>query len=144
MKKKQTDIRTIAKAAGVNIATVSRAVNPDTRHKVAEKTLKKIDALVKKLHYTPSLAGRNLRASVFKTIGVIAPHHRGLFWSDYYAGIFNGVADSVIDTDYRFKLIMHKIGEYKWDDYQFRSGEGIDGLIVTHWPKFFSKKSGSV
>jgi DNA-binding LacI/PurR family transcriptional regulator len=128
----------IAKKAGVSIATISRAMNPQTREKVSPATLKKIDEIVKKSAYTPNVAARNLGGASFKTIGVVLPHLKGIFFSDYYAQLLSGVADTLLDTDYHFKMITLKAEDFKWDHYDFRSGEGVDGIIITHWPHFFS------
>ena len=127
-----------AKKAHVSIATVSRAMNPETRHKVSAETLERLEVLAQKYGYTPNLAAKHLRGSAFKTIGVLMPHLRGIFFSDYYAKVLSGVADALIDTDYRFKAVLLKPGQEKWDKYNFKMGESVDGLIVTHWPNFFS------
>ncbi len=129
-----------AKKAHVSIATVSRAMNPETRHKVSAETLKRLEALAKKHGYTPNLAAKHLRGGAFKTIGVLMPHLSGIFYSNYYAKILSGVADALLDTEYRFKAILLK-PEPHWDKYNFKMGESIDGLIVTHWPNFFSEAS---
>ena len=138
---KAVTIYEISRRAGVSIATVSRAVNPQTRHKVAPETFRAITALVDKYGYTPNLAARHLGGSTFKTIGLVMGYFRGLFFSDYHTKVLAGVADALLDTDYVFKLIMVKPTPKKWDRYNFKIGEGVDGLIVTHWPTFFSKAS---
>ncbi len=128
----------IAKKAGVSIATISRAMSPQTRGKVSAATLKKIDEIVKKYGYTPNVAARNLGGTSFKTIGVVLPHLKGIFFSDYYTQLLSGVADTLLDTDYHFKMVTLKADNFQWDHYDFRAGEGVDGIIITHWPHFFS------
>ncbi len=131
----------MARKSQFSIATISRVMNPSMRHKVAPKTLNSVDALIKKHGYTPSLAARHLGGASFKTIGVVLPHFPGIFFSDYYTQILSGVADALIKSDYNFKLIMLKSREAKWDKYDFKAGDGVDGLIVTHWSNFFSECS---
>ena len=84
MKRKNITLKEIAKIAGVSHMTVSRAVNPSTREKVAPQTLEKIDRLIKKYKFSPNIAARNLRQATTKTIGVIFPYYAGVFYSTYY------------------------------------------------------------
>jgi len=134
-------VKELAKKANVSVATISRALNQETRNKLATETLEKVDRLVAKFSYAPNMAAKYLRQSKTNTIGVILPHHPGVFFSDYYIKLIAGVSDALLDSDYKFKMLMLKIEERKWDKYGFKYAEGIDGLIVTHWPKFFSDKS---
>ena len=140
MKADRPTIRDIAKKANVSIATISRAINPETRSRVAKETLDSIDALVRKYHFAPNLAAKNLRAVKCKTIGILVPHIPNLFISDYWSKIISGVSNALMDSDYRFKVVAFKPYIQKWDGYRFQSAEGVDGLIVGYWPTFFSKK----
>ena len=129
----------ISKMAGVSIATVSRAMNSVTQDVVAPTTRNRIAALADKHGYTPSLAARALSGSALKTIGVLLPQSPGVFFHHYYQQIMAGVADELLETEYQFKLILAKPGERRWDRYNFKSGEAVDGLIVTHRHTFFSR-----
>jgi len=141
MKRKSITLKEIAKLAGVSHMTISRAVNPATRKKVAPETLEKIDRLIKKYKFSPNIAARNLRQVSTKTIGVIFPYYPGVFYSTYYSHVLSGVADFLANTDYQFKLLLLKDDGTTWDHLNFRNAEQIDGLIVTHWTKVFSSKS---
>ncbi len=131
----------IAEKSGVSIATISRAVNTETRHKVAPDTLKKIERLVEQHHYTPNRSAVQLMRARFMTVGVLIPHHKGILLEPYYSKVLAGVADGLLDTDYKLKIVMLKCQKMKWDKYNFQTGEGIDALIVTHWRAFFSGKT---
>lgn len=133
-------IHEIAQKADVSIATISRAINPHTRGKVAFDTLQKIDRLLKKYSYTPNLAARNLRQSSTKTIGVVIPFFQGIFYYTYYMHFLSGVADTLEGSGYQFKLLPLSPEPQKWDHYDFRSGEQVDGLIVGLWFRYFSSK----
>ncbi len=128
----------IAKKSGVSIATISRAVNPETQHKVAAQTLGKIERLIAQHNYTPNRAASQLTRARYMTVGVLIPHHAGILLEPYYSKILCGVADALLDTDYKMKIVMLKCQKPKWDKYNFQIGEGIDALIVTHWHAFFS------
>ena len=75
-----TSIKSVAKQAGVSIATVSRVLNgtkyvsPDIR----EKVLTVVDAL----NYKPSMPARNLRRQQTQSIGVLVPHLNDLYFSN--------------------------------------------------------------
>ena len=141
MKTSKLNIYEIAQKAKVSIATISRAMNPETRGKVAVRTLEKIDRLVEKLGYTPSLAAKNLTQTSTKTIGVVFPYLPGIFYSNYYNHILASVSDYLYSTDYRFKLLLLKPEQPFWNNFDFKAGEGVDGLLITHWFKYFSDKS---
>ncbi len=130
-------IKDIAQKAGVSPATVSRAINPETRSKVAPATLKKIDRIIAQYHYVPNLAAKSLRKSATKTIGVIFPGFTGIFNNSYYTRMISGLSDFILGTEYNFKILLLKENTQKWRNYDFRSAEGVDGLIVTHAPQFF-------
>lgn len=133
-------IHEIAEKAGVSIATVSRAVNPHTRDKVAPETREKIDKLVGKYSYTPNRAARNLRQASTRTIGVVVPFYRDIFYSAYYMHLLSGVTNTLEGTGYQFKLLTLGRDQQNWDRYDFRSGEQVDGLIVALWFRLFSGK----
>ena len=135
-----SNIYQVAKRAGVSITTVSRAINPETRSKVSSETLNRIDEVVHKTHYTPNFLAKNLSRTRYKTIGILLPYLPGIFFSDYYAKILSGVGDAIMATDHDFKLIMLRYDK-KWDDYNFKAGQGVDALVIMHWHLFFSDKT---
>lgn len=134
------NIRQLAKIAGVSVATISRATNPETRNKVAPDTLERIDRLIKRHGYTPNIAARHLSRQKTKMIGVIMPYDYNIFYSSYHGHILAGVSNFFIKSDYQFKLILLHEREDMWDNYNFKMGEGVEGIILTHWFRFFSKK----
>jgi len=138
--KSRPTIYDIARNADVSIMTVSRALNTETQDKVAPKTLKTIKAIVRRLNYTPNQAAHNLSARRTKTIGILLSHITNVFLSDYYSKILSGVANELLDSDYRFKIVALKERQAKWDGYRFKTAEGIDGLIAIHWHPYFSDR----
>ena len=72
------------------------------------------------------------------TLGVVLPH-RAQLSSHYYSQVFKGVSDVVRQARvHRFKLITLRPTASRWDRYDFKTREGVDGLIVTQWRTFFS------
>ncbi len=138
---KKLNIYDVADKAGVSIATISRVINPATRNNVAPETLKKIDKLIQKYGYTPNVAAQHLSLTATKTIGVVFPYLPGIFYSNYYNHILAGVSEYLFDTDYQFKMVLLKVDQDRWNHYDFKAGDRVDGLLLTHWFFFFSNKS---
>ncbi|WP_158301666.1 LacI family DNA-binding transcriptional regulator [Paenibacillus mesophilus] len=76
-----TTIKDIAKAAGVTIATVSRALNNEPG--VNELTRSKIVAIANELNYIPNIAAKRLVNKRSNCIGIIWHEARGLFFSHW-------------------------------------------------------------
>jgi len=81
----KTDIKVVAKRAGVSIATVSRAFNE--HELVREETRNKIFQIARDLNYKPSPIARGLSKKITDTIGVILPDLVGEFFMDIIHGI---------------------------------------------------------
>ncbi|TNJ54739.1 LacI family transcriptional regulator [Paenibacillus hemerocallicola] len=71
-------IKDIAKAAGVNHSTVSRALNDDYR--VSDNTKERIQAIAKQMNYIPNLAAKQLVQQKTHVVGLIWPPKEGLFF----------------------------------------------------------------
>lgn len=73
MHKQRTRIQDVARAAGVHPSTVSRVLNPRTRGLVSRAVAQRIEALARKLGYSPDPAASGLRTRRSATIGVLIP-----------------------------------------------------------------------
>jgi LacI family transcriptional regulator len=68
---RMSTLQDVAKELGLSAGTVSRAITrPDL---VAPKTQKRIQEVIKKLHYIPHAGGRSLRSLSSGTIGAVIP-----------------------------------------------------------------------
>jgi len=130
-------MKDIAQDLGVSVATISRAIDLEQCHKVAPHTLKLVKEYIAAKGYIPSLAAKNLRKTRTNSIGVVFPAFEGLFQNTYYTNMLAGIADSLLSTEFSFKLIMLNPAANRWSDVNFRLAEDVDGLLVTHWPEFF-------
>lgn len=83
-------IKDVAKAAGVGIATVSRALNNEPG--VNENTRRKIAAIAKELNYVPNMAAKWLTDKKSNSIGIIWYQPKGLFYTHLCQEIQNRAA----------------------------------------------------
>jgi DNA-binding LacI/PurR family transcriptional regulator len=80
-----TTITEIAQKAGVSIATVSRAFNPNGC--IHPETRRKILRIAEECHYKPNPSARSLSSKRTDTIGVILPELVDEFFSEIIRGI---------------------------------------------------------
>src|SRR5260370_41336728 len=66
-------LKDVAAMAGVHPATVSRALNPETRPLVSDGTAARILAAADALGYRPNTVARSLRTRRSNTVGVLIP-----------------------------------------------------------------------
>jgi LacI family transcriptional regulator len=66
-------LRDVAEGAGVHPATVSRALNPQTRHLVSRGTVERVDRIAASLGYRVNPVARSLRTARSGTVGLIIP-----------------------------------------------------------------------
>ncbi len=88
------NIKEVAKAAGVSVATVSRVLNhPDS---VAEKTREKISVVMEEMGYQPNWFARGLNLNKTHTIGLFVPD----ILDPSYMEIAKGVEDIAHQRQY--------------------------------------------
>jgi LacI family transcriptional regulator len=68
-----TTLKQVAEAAGVHLSTVSRAINPQTRHMVAEPVAARVLAEAARLGYRPDAAAAALRTGRSRLVGALVP-----------------------------------------------------------------------
>lgn len=120
----------LAKAAGVSVSTVSRALN-DSAHPVNEETRQHIQNLAKQLGYRPNMVARSLKTDRTFTIGIIVDN----IVSPFSPTIIRGIQDHLKIHNY-FSVIINA----DWDPeaeteaiHQLIS-RSIDGIVfVESW-----------
>lgn len=97
-------LRDVAKAAGVHPATVSRALNPETRSMVNAETARRVERAAESLGYRPNPIARSLKTQRSGIIGVVVPDLTNPLFPPIVRGIDkvlddHGYATVVVNTD---------------------------------------------
>ena len=117
-------IKDVARAAGVSVASVSRALNG--HESVTEATRQRILAAAGQLRYVPHAAARSLITRRTDTIGVLLPDLHGEFFSELIRGIDAGARASG-----RHLLISSSHGSEAEAAQALRMLPGrVDGMLV--------------
>jgi LacI family transcriptional regulator len=69
--KKRANLRDVAKAAGVSVATVSRVLNAPEL--VSEDTRSRIQSVIDRLHFVPNAAARAINSGRTRMVGALVP-----------------------------------------------------------------------
>ena len=86
-----TTLKQIAAATGVHTSTVSRALDPQKRHLVADDVAERIVHLAQSLGYQPNRVATSLRTGRSHLIGVLLPD----IANPVFAPILSGIAESL-------------------------------------------------
>ena len=128
-------LRDVARVAGVHPGTVSRALNPETRALVNERTAERVLAAAKELGYRPNPIARGLRTNRSHTIGVLVPD----LMNPLFAAVVRGIEDGLRDGGYT-PLIANTDNDAERERVAFEamSAWQVDGFIAAtarrdHW-----------
>ena len=89
-----SNIRKVAHAAGVSVATVSRALS--SPEKVSEKNLKRVKEAIEKLKYRPNMLARNFRSTRAYSLLVLTPD----ITNQLFAQVIRAIEDRAQHRDY--------------------------------------------
>lgn len=123
--KRRPTITDIAKAAGVSLMTVSRAIN--NKPGVSKAVRENILALVEEMGYQPNQIARGLATNLTATVGLVVPDNTNPF----FAQIARGVEDTAYEQDYNIFLV-NTVENPDRESAALDSllQKGIDGLIL--------------
>ena len=127
MPRRRTTLKDVAEAVGVHVSTVSRALNPATRHFIRPEVAARILETSVSLNYRPNAAAYSLRTNRTHIIGVVIPDIANPVFPPIIRGIENvlsehGYMAMLVNTDTRSARQASLIGALH--------ARGIDGLIV--------------
>lgn len=122
-------LKSIAKATGFSVTTVSRAlggfddVNAETRQLILEEA--------RRQGYHPNLQARALQARRSRTIGLIVPVTGPRFPDPFFSEFVAGVGAVVAESGFDLLLSMHTTLNAEIDAYRrVIAGQRVDGLIL--------------
>jgi LacI family transcriptional regulator len=117
----------VARAAGVHFSTVSRVMNPATRHKVSDEVAKRILAEAKRIGYRTNQAASTLRTRRSNIVGVVLPDITNAVFPPILLGIEEGLRKE------GYLAIVVNVGvapkEYRFVIERLL-GQQVDGLII--------------
>jgi LacI family transcriptional regulator len=125
--RRRPTIRDVAQSAAVNASTVSRALNPATRHLLGQMVVERVLAAAKQLGYRPNNAAAALRGGRSQLIGMLLPDItnpvfppivRGLEEALSQAGFAVLVANSGATAGEQDRLLERMLGSM------------VDGLVI--------------
>jgi LacI family transcriptional regulator len=120
-------LRDVARVAGVHPATVSRALNEETRGLVNEETARRVLKAAEKLGYRPNPIARGLKTNQSYTIGVLIPD----LTNPLFPPILRGIEDRLETAGYT-PLIANTDNDPEREllDSQTMRARQVDGIIA--------------
>lgn len=122
-------VRDIAKMANVSVATVSRVINHTGR--VGDDTRKRVEDIIKEVHYVPNQVARSLYRKTSNLIGVIIPD----LGNPFYGQVVSGIEEVLSANDYQMILSVNNhadTNKYKQAITNFVQNN-ISGIISTNF-----------
>jgi LacI family repressor for deo operon, udp, cdd, tsx, nupC, and nupG len=118
-----SNIREVARLAGVSVATVSRAIsNPE---KVSPASLSKVQEAIKQVDYKPNLLARNFRAARSYSVVVLLPD----ITNPFFAQVIQSLEDRAQQKGYAVLLGDTRGSNKREDDYisrvEMRLADGV-------------------
>jgi LacI family transcriptional regulator len=120
-------VQDVARQAGVHSSTVSRALNPETRHRLTKEVVERILAVSKDLGYVPNGAAVMLRTQRSKIIGVILPD----MTNPVFPPILEGI-EHVLDEAEYVAMVANtgKTADHEHLVVERFLGRQVDGLLL--------------
>lgn len=126
-KGRRTTLKDVAEAVGVHVSTVSRALNPATRHFIRPEVASRILAASTELNYRPNAAAYSLRTNRTHIVGVVIPD----IANPVFPPIIRGIEDVLSERGFLAILVNTEAGSARHASaVGALHARGIDGLIV--------------
>ncbi|MCR4282785.1 MAG: LacI family transcriptional regulator [Bauldia sp.] len=125
--RRRTTLKDVAEQAGVHISTVSRALNPRTRHLITPEVAAAIDRVSARLDYRPNAAASSLRTNRTRSIGVVVPD----IANPVFPPIIRGIEDALASQGY-LAILANTDGHLDREAKiaAMLRARGVDGLIL--------------
>jgi LacI family transcriptional regulator len=125
--RRRTTLKDVADAVGVHVSTVSRALNPGTRHFIRPEVSRRILDASEALNYRPNQAALSLRTNRTRIVGVLIPD----IANPVFPPIIRGIEDVLVARDYMAMLVNTDARPGRQaSQIEALVTRGVDGLIV--------------
>lgn len=127
MTRQRATLKDVAKAVGVHVSTVSRALDPKTRHLLTEDVVKRVAKAAADLDYQPNSIAYSLRTNRSKTVGVLVPD----ITNQIFPPIVRGIEDALARED-NVAIIVNTDSDPAKDARMINvlRARGVDGMIL--------------
>ena len=123
-------LKAIAKALGISITTVSRALNGYSD--VSEQTRARIEAEAQKRGYRPNTMARRLKMGKIDAVGLVFPANATPLNNDLFIAMVDAVSHELAKDDIDLLLIADDERNDKHSYMRLVQSHRIDALIVAH------------
>ncbi len=125
--RKRPTLKDVADAVGVHVSTVSRALNPKTRHTITPEISDKILKASAALNYRRNAAAYTLRTRRTRIIGVVIPD----ITNPVFPPIIRGIEDALAARGYMAVLVNTDSALTREASLiDMLCGRGVDGVIA--------------
>lgn len=126
-KSKRVTLKHVAKAVGVNVSTVSRALDPASTHNVSPELAEQIRETSRRLGYKPNAAAYTLKTNRTRTIGVVVPD----LSDPVFPPIIRGIEDGLGLHDY-VSIVANTDNDARREErvLETMNSRGVDGYIL--------------
>lgn len=127
MARRRTTLKDVADEVGVHVSTVSRALNPQTRHFIRPEVAERIHEVSERLNYRPNAAAYSLRTNRSLIIGVVIPD----IANPVFPPIIRGIEQVLSEHGYMAILVNAETRSPNHAKVLAAlQARGVDGLIV--------------
>jgi len=125
--RKRVTLKDVAQAVGVHVSTVSRALDPKTRHLITPEVADEIIRASERLSYRPNAAAYSLKTNRTRTIGVVIPD----ITNPIFPPIIRGVEDALAAHNH-MAILANTDGDMHREESitETLRARGVDGLIL--------------
>ncbi len=122
-------MKDIARACGVSVATVSKALNGQLD--IGEETRRRVMEAAADLGYTANAAARALKTKRTYNIGVVFvdPMHGGLA-HEFFSNVLDGIRRAAEERGYDITFINARVGQSGAGYLQHCLYRGVDGVVI--------------
>lgn len=125
--KKRVTLKDVAQAVGVHVSTVSRALDPRTRHLITPEVAEAIIKTSERLEYRQNAAAYSLKTNRTRTVGVVLPD----ITNPIFPPIIRGVEDALAAHKY-VAILANTDGDMRREEEitETLRARGVDGMIL--------------